>query len=69
MIVVTIFFNFKKLLRWLIIKEVFFFLIDCAWSNIFADENIYIYCILLKWNEAKNNTLFKQQVKLNYENN
>lgn len=65
--VVTIFFNFKKLLRWLIIKEVFLFWL----INIFARMNIYIYiyCILLKWNEAKNNTLFKQQVKLNYENN
>lgn len=45
MIVVTIFFNFKKLLRWLIIKEVFFFdwlhVIEyfCWWKY------IYIYIV------------------------
>lgn len=39
--VVTIFFNFKKLLRWLIIKEVFLFWL----INIFARMNIYIYTV------------------------
>lgn len=42
MIVVTIFFNFKKLLRWLIIKEVFFFWL-IARDRIFLLMKKYIY--------------------------
>lgn len=41
--VVTIFFDFKKLLRWLIIEESFFFLIDCTWSIFWMKIYIYIY--------------------------
>lgn len=41
--VVTIFFHFKKLLRWLIIEESFFFLIDWLHVINILNENIYIY--------------------------